>query len=84
MWNKQTKQKKLIRNLYIGGSVSLTTSNPWVQPEIDVNLLATNYDIYCMKEAAKISHEFLKAPSLAGFVLRPFGGWSIFSPSLPA
>ncbi|ETW79570.1 aryl-alcohol oxidase 2 [Heterobasidion irregulare TC 32-1] len=56
------------------GSISITTSDPWTQPAIDLNLLTTEFDMFCMKEAVKMSREFLTAPSLVNFVQGPFGG----------
>lgn len=57
-----------------GGSVSIVSSDPWLQPAIDLNLLDSDFDIQCMKEAVRASQEFLEAPSLSSFVHRPFGG----------
>jgi choline dehydrogenase len=58
------------------GSISLTSPDPWVQPVIDLNMLSTDFDIFCMREAVKISREFLRLPSLAQFVVGPYGGLS--------
>ena len=58
------------KNLYKAGrSISLHLIHGFSQKS------TSTYEEFCMREAVKISHEFPKAPpSLAGFVLGPFGG----------
>lgn len=57
----------------IGGSVTITSSNPFDPPAIDPNMLTTDFDIFAMVDAVKNIKRFLAAPAFKGFVEGPFG-----------
>lgn len=56
-----------------------------MDPIIELDMLGRDFDIHCMREAFKISREFLRLSSLAQLVVGPYGGlfcmkgsWSAF------
>ncbi|KAG6907390.1 hypothetical protein DXG01_009081 [Tephrocybe rancida] len=56
------------------GSVSLGSTDPFDQPLIDPTFLATEFDIFAMREAVKSAQKFFTAPVWKDYVLSPVGG----------
>ncbi|KAF5349556.1 hypothetical protein D9756_008804 [Leucocoprinus leucothites] len=54
------------------GSVSITSSNPFEPPQIDPNLLASDFDIFTYRESVKASQRFFSAPAWKDYVVAPF------------
>ncbi|KAJ7149767.1 aryl-alcohol oxidase [Mycena crocata] len=54
------------------GQVTLNTSNPFDQPNINPNLLGTDFDLSTMVEAVKSARDFLKADAWKGYVIGEF------------
>jgi len=59
---------------FIGGSVTLASSNPFDAPIINPNFLATEFDIFTMRAAMRSAGRFVSAPAWRDYVLAPFGG----------
>ncbi|KAF7341984.1 Aryl-alcohol oxidase-like protein [Mycena venus] len=53
------------------GSVRLTSSDPFARPLIDVASLTTDFDIFGLREAVKMTHRFLNATAWQGYILGP-------------
>ena len=56
-----------------GGSVRLNTSSPFDSPLIDINSLATEFDIFAVVEGIKTARQWFSLPAWQGYVLEPFG-----------
>ncbi|KAJ7606755.1 aryl-alcohol oxidase precursor [Mycena polygramma] len=54
------------------GSLTLKTANPFDQPNINPNLLGSDFDLFVMKEAVHAAQEFMSAKAWNGFVIREF------------
>ncbi|KAJ7266573.1 aryl-alcohol oxidase [Mycena rebaudengoi] len=54
------------------GALTLNTSNPFDQPNINPNLLGSDFDLFVMKSAVRAARNFLKAKAWDGFVIREF------------
>ncbi|KAJ6615857.1 aryl-alcohol oxidase precursor [Mycena sp. CBHHK59/15] len=54
------------------GALTLNTANPFDQPNINPNLLGTDFDVFVMTEAVKAAQKFLQAKSWDGYVIREF------------
>ncbi|KAJ7035349.1 aryl-alcohol oxidase [Mycena alexandri] len=54
------------------GAVTLKTANPFDQPNINPNLLGTDFDLFVMKQAITAARAFVKAQAWAGYVIREF------------
>ncbi|KAI0313431.1 aryl-alcohol oxidase [Amylostereum chailletii] len=55
------------------GSVRLNTSSPFDSPLVDINSLATPFDIFALREAIKSTRRWFSAPAWEGYILAPFG-----------
>ncbi|KAF8963769.1 hypothetical protein BDZ97DRAFT_1919542 [Flammula alnicola] len=55
------------------GSIKLRSNNPFDKPLIDPNMLATDFDIFTMREAVKAIGRFAGAPAFSDYVVGPFG-----------
>ncbi|KAJ7016683.1 aryl-alcohol oxidase [Mycena alexandri] len=53
------------------GSIRLNTTDPFTQPLIDVASLTTDFDIFGLREAVKMTHRFLAATAWQGYILQP-------------
>ncbi|KAJ7757048.1 aryl-alcohol oxidase [Mycena metata] len=53
------------------GSIRLNTTDPFTQPLIDVASLTTDFDIFGLREAVKMTHRFLNATAWQGYILQP-------------
>ncbi|KAF7377546.1 Aryl-alcohol oxidase-like protein [Mycena sanguinolenta] len=51
------------------GSVRLTSNDPFAPPLIDVASLTTEFDIFGLREAVKMTHRFLSATAWQGYIL---------------
>ncbi|KAG6908850.1 hypothetical protein DXG01_003016 [Tephrocybe rancida] len=56
------------------GSVSLNSTDPFEQPLIDPAYLATEFDIFAMREAVRSAQKFFTAPVWKDYILSPVGG----------
>ncbi|KAG6853995.1 hypothetical protein C0991_011652 [Blastosporella zonata] len=56
------------------GSVSLGSLDPFDQPLIDPAYLASEFDIFAMRESVKSARRFLAAPIWKDYVIGPAGG----------
>ncbi|KAK7055884.1 mitochondrial choline dehydrogenase [Favolaschia claudopus] len=54
------------------GELTLQTSNPFDQPNINPNLLGTDFDLFVMAEAVGAARKFLSANAWKGYVIREF------------
>ncbi|KXN87032.1 Oxygen-dependent choline dehydrogenase [Leucoagaricus sp. SymC.cos] len=54
------------------GSVTITSSNPFDPPQIDPNLLASDFDIFTFRESVRASQRFFGAPAWNNYVVGPF------------
>ncbi|KAJ7149769.1 aryl-alcohol oxidase [Mycena crocata] len=54
------------------GELTLKTSNPFDQPNINPNLLGSDFDLSVMVHAVKAARNFLKADAWKGYVIREF------------
>ncbi|RDB19313.1 Pyranose dehydrogenase 1 [Hypsizygus marmoreus] len=55
------------------GSVTLTSSDPFDKPAIDLGLLNSEFDIFAMVQAMKDAQSFLTAEPWSGYIKAPFG-----------
>ncbi|KAJ7846374.1 hypothetical protein B0H14DRAFT_3086297 [Mycena olivaceomarginata] len=53
------------------GSVRLTSNDPFAKPLVDVASLTTDFDIFALREAVKMTHRFLNATAWQGYILGP-------------
>ncbi|KAJ7201522.1 aryl-alcohol-oxidase from pleurotus Eryingii [Mycena rebaudengoi] len=54
------------------GALTLKSANPFDQPNIDPNLLGSDFDLFAMKTAVHAAQNFVKAKAWDGFVIREF------------
>ncbi|KAJ6588451.1 hypothetical protein B0H19DRAFT_207092, partial [Mycena capillaripes] len=59
------------------GSVRLQSNDPFAPPLIDVASLTTDFDIFGLREAVKMTHRFLNATAWKGYILSPLNNLSI-------
>ncbi|KAL4257902.1 GMC oxidoreductase family protein [Pleurotus pulmonarius] len=55
------------------GSIKINSNNPFDPPLIDPGLLASEFDLFTMREAIRSVPRFLSAPAWVGYVLSPAG-----------
>ncbi|KAG6841513.1 hypothetical protein C0991_010127 [Blastosporella zonata] len=65
---------KSVLTLRIGGSVTLNSSNPFVQPLIDPAVLNSEFDRFAMQESIRASSRFLAADAWKDYVIGPTAG----------
>ncbi|ESK84508.1 aryl-alcohol oxidase [Moniliophthora roreri MCA 2997] len=51
------------------GYMKLKSSDPFEHPEIDLNLLASPFDVFALREGLRAVHQFMTSPLFDGFVL---------------
>ncbi|ESK84507.1 aryl-alcohol oxidase [Moniliophthora roreri MCA 2997] len=51
------------------GYMKLKSSDPFEYPEIDLNLLASPFDVFALREGLRAVHQFMTSPLFDGFVL---------------
>ncbi|KAJ7915654.1 aryl-alcohol oxidase [Mycena leptocephala] len=54
------------------GELTLKTANPFDQPNINPNLLGSDFDLFVMAEAVRAARNFLSAKAWKGYVIREF------------
>ncbi|KAK7017372.1 mitochondrial choline dehydrogenase [Favolaschia claudopus] len=54
------------------GEITLRTSNPFDQPNINPNLIGTDFDVFVMTEAVRAARAFFSAKAWNGYVLGEF------------
>ncbi|KAF7375509.1 GMC oxidoreductase [Mycena sanguinolenta] len=54
------------------GSVTLKSTNPFDQPNIDPNMLGTDYDMYLMESAVTAILKIAAAKAWKGYIIKPF------------
>lgn len=54
-----------------GGSVTLSSNNPFDPPLIDPGLLTNDFDLFSMKEAIKRAQKFVTAPVFKDYIIGP-------------
>ncbi|KAF7375474.1 GMC oxidoreductase [Mycena sanguinolenta] len=54
------------------GSVTLKSTNPFDQPNIDPNMLGTDYDMYLMESAVTAILKIAAANAWKGYIIKPF------------
>ncbi|KAF7375598.1 GMC oxidoreductase [Mycena sanguinolenta] len=54
------------------GSLTLKTSNPFEQPNINPNMLGTDYDLFLMESAVKSVQKIAAANAWKGYIIKPF------------
>ncbi|KAG6911008.1 hypothetical protein DXG01_005423 [Tephrocybe rancida] len=62
------------RSSFQGGSITLKSSDPFIEPLIDPGLLDSEFDKLTLREAVKCSLRFFAGPAWKGFVIGPVGG----------
>ncbi|TFK47888.1 aryl-alcohol oxidase precursor [Heliocybe sulcata] len=58
------------------GSVSINSTNPFIQPVIDPNLFGTDFDIAVAVEAIKAARRFASANAWADYITGPYEAWA--------
>ncbi len=58
---------------FLGGSISLKTSNPLDQPLINPALLVHNFDRVALREGLRLARKFVALPAWKDYVLEIFG-----------
>jgi choline dehydrogenase len=62
-----------LQSLYVaGGAITITSSNAFDPPQIDPNLLASEFDIFTYRESVKASQRFFAAPAWQDYIVAPF------------
>ncbi|ESK84505.1 aryl-alcohol oxidase [Moniliophthora roreri MCA 2997] len=51
------------------GHIKLESSDPFEYPEIDLNLLASPFDVFALREGLRMVHRFMTSPLFDGFVI---------------
>ncbi|KAJ3554607.1 hypothetical protein NP233_g12386 [Leucocoprinus birnbaumii] len=51
------------------GTVTINSTNPFDPPIIDMNLLASDFDIFTFRESLKASQRFFSAPAWSDFII---------------
>ena len=54
---------------FLGGSLTVSSMNPFDIPQIDLNLLASEFDIFTYRESVKASQRFFSAPAWKDYVV---------------
>lgn len=62
--------------LCIGGTVKIQSTNAFVAPLINPNMLDTEVDIVIMRESVRAIKRFISAPAWKDYVISPFGNLS--------
>lgn len=57
--------------LYPGGSITLSSNDPFAPPLIDPALLANDFDILALSEGVKLANKFVSAPVWKGYLGAP-------------
>lgn len=57
--------------VFLGGFVSINSSNPFAPPLIQPNLLDTEFDVAALREGVRAAHRFAAAPVWADYILAP-------------
>ncbi|KAJ7149908.1 aryl-alcohol oxidase precursor [Mycena filopes] len=70
VWSRVPSHSFSIEDPAAGGEVTLRTTNPFDQPNINPNLLGSDFDLFVMKQAITAAREFVKAKAWAGYVIR--------------
>jgi choline dehydrogenase-like flavoprotein len=66
-----------------GGSISINSSNPFDPPLIDPGLLASEFDLFALREALKRAQKFVSAPAWKNYIIAPIEDLeNITSPAL--
>jgi len=58
---------------FTGGSIKITSSNPFDQPAINPNILSTDFDLFALVDAFKTSRRFMSATAWKDYVISEFG-----------
>lgn len=58
------------------GNIQLKSIDPFDEPLIDVGSLNTEFDIFGLREAVKMTQRFLKAKAWEGYILQPLSNLS--------
>ncbi|KAJ7286777.1 pyranose dehydrogenase [Mycena rebaudengoi] len=53
------------------GSISINSSNPFDPPLIDPGLLASDFDLFTLREALKRAQKFVSAPAWKNYIIAP-------------
>jgi choline dehydrogenase-like flavoprotein len=59
--------------LFLGGSITLGSANPFDAPVIDAGMLNSAFDIYTMRESIKAMRRFTAAPAWNGWITDEYG-----------
>ncbi|KAJ7628606.1 aryl-alcohol-oxidase from pleurotus Eryingii [Roridomyces roridus] len=59
------------------GSVLLKSLDPFDDPLIDVASLNTEFDVFALREAVKMTHQFIQAEAWEGYILQPVSNLSM-------
>ena len=54
------------------GSLTLKTTNPFDQPNINPNMLGTDYDMFLMESAVTAIQKIAAANAWKGYIIKPF------------
>lgn len=68
--------RTILNTSIVGGYVSLNSTNPFDQPVISPNLLATEFDIFNMREALKSARRFMAAPAWSDWIIGEYGAFA--------
>ena len=63
----------------LGGTIKLSSTDPFEKPLIDPQFLSTDFDIFTIRESVRASKRFVAAPAWADIIISPFGALSATS-----
>jgi len=63
-------------SLSTGGTLSITSSDPFVNPAIDLGLLTSDFDVFAIREGIKSLAHFFAAPAWKGYIVAPTGNFA--------
>ena len=62
--------------VFVGGSITLASANPFVHPLIDTGFLTTDFDIYTIRAGVRAIQHFMASSPWRGYVIGPFGSFA--------
>ncbi len=63
-----------LKSFFLGGSITLNTSDPFGPPLINPNLMTSPFDAFALKEAIKMVFSYLSSPIWKDYLGEPVDG----------